>query len=251
MAEQSSTTLKSYFETGDVPTEAQFAELIDSYQNKVDNNLFDGIDTTLIGVSPAAQGTATAITKRFSVAFTGGGPTTGFILPAASIGGDGYIFNKSSDLMYIYPPVGGGIYNQLANAPFIVPAYTTAHFQVVAANTYSIILSSDARFTPLNFKALISQAGTAAPTATILTNELPIAPVWAYVGVGNYSLTLTGYLTTGKIFARIQGALTGGYWASVNTLVSPNSVQIQTFNNIGAGVNGQLANTPLEILIYP
>jgi hypothetical protein len=33
MAAQNKTTVKGYFETGDVPTEAQFIELIDSYQD--------------------------------------------------------------------------------------------------------------------------------------------------------------------------------------------------------------------------
>jgi len=36
MAAQDKTTLKSYFNTGDYPTETQFAEFIDSYPNIVD-----------------------------------------------------------------------------------------------------------------------------------------------------------------------------------------------------------------------
>jgi hypothetical protein len=33
MSKQNRTTLKSYFETGDIPTQAQFADLIDSFPN--------------------------------------------------------------------------------------------------------------------------------------------------------------------------------------------------------------------------
>ena len=100
------------------------------------------------------------------------------------------------------------------------------------------------------YKALLSQTGTAAPTATVLANSFGITPSYSYVGTGNYTLTATGILTTGKMFARIQGALTGGFWASCNTLSSPDTLQIQTFNNIGGGTNAQLNNTPIEIQIF-
>ena len=44
MAQVNRTTLKTYFETGDVPTEAQFIDLIDSLLNILDNESysFDG-----------------------------------------------------------------------------------------------------------------------------------------------------------------------------------------------------------------
>lgn len=100
------------------------------------------------------------------------------------------------------------------------------------------------------YRALISQTGTASPTATILENTLGIVPSWSRVGAGNYTLTATGLLTSGKVMATIQGALTGGYWASCNTLSSPNTWQFETFNNIGAGQDAKLNNTPVEIRIY-
>jgi hypothetical protein len=40
MAQQGKTTLKGYFNTGDVPTEAQFADFIDSYHNLTDDGAF-------------------------------------------------------------------------------------------------------------------------------------------------------------------------------------------------------------------
>jgi len=39
MSEQTTTTLKTYFNTGDKPTEAQFSNLIDSFQNFSDSGL--------------------------------------------------------------------------------------------------------------------------------------------------------------------------------------------------------------------
>jgi hypothetical protein len=49
MAVQNKTTVKSYFETGDVPTEAQFVDLVDSYQD-ANSNL-----SALAGLTSAAD----------------------------------------------------------------------------------------------------------------------------------------------------------------------------------------------------
>jgi hypothetical protein len=49
MTAQNKTTVKSYFETGDVPTEAQFVDLVDSYEDK-NANL-----TAIAGLTSAAN----------------------------------------------------------------------------------------------------------------------------------------------------------------------------------------------------
>src|SRR6185369_5017169 len=61
MTAQTKTVIKSYFETGDKPTQAQFADMIDSY---VDNNL---IDVFLIGGQSNAQGFSITATTSPSV----------------------------------------------------------------------------------------------------------------------------------------------------------------------------------------
>lgn len=57
MSEQSKTTLKTYFNTGDVPTEAQFQDFIDSYPNILDSGFpiiakhFGSVPVTTSGTS--------------------------------------------------------------------------------------------------------------------------------------------------------------------------------------------------------
>lgn len=55
MAEQNRTTLKSYFETGDTPTEAQFEDLIDSVPNISDSSVSNTEFSYLNGVTSAIQ----------------------------------------------------------------------------------------------------------------------------------------------------------------------------------------------------
>ena len=76
MAQQSRTTLKSYFETGDIPTESQFADLIDSMINIPD----DGLGNTTVHSQNANTNTSGTSLQVLSDTYT---------LPAGSIGGDG------------------------------------------------------------------------------------------------------------------------------------------------------------------
>lgn len=51
---------------------------------------------------------------------------------------------------------------------------------------------------PKVYKALISQSGTSAPTATVLVNSLGVDVVLGRNGVGQYDLTATGAFPSGK-----------------------------------------------------
>lgn len=52
----------------------------------------------------------------------------------------------------------------------------------------------------LVYKAIIAQAGTEAPTATVLINNLGEVPTFARNGVGDYELTIVGTLFSAKTF---------------------------------------------------
>ena len=85
MSEQTRTVLKTYFETGDKPTQAQFGDLIDSAVNNVDDKLYltyPTIDTLTDGASitvnfegwgqrafflSTAEGTPTANISNFGI----------------------------------------------------------------------------------------------------------------------------------------------------------------------------------------
>jgi hypothetical protein len=78
MAQQNRTTLKGYFNTGDVPTEAQFADLIDSFHNPSN----DGAVATLTGTQELTNKTLTSPTVNTPAI---SGTVTGtFTLPATT-----------------------------------------------------------------------------------------------------------------------------------------------------------------------
>jgi hypothetical protein len=49
------------------------------------------------------------------------------------------------------------------------------------------------------FLCLLNQTSTNAPTMTILINDLGGTPVWSYIDVGNYLMTLTGAFVGDKV----------------------------------------------------
>lgn len=358
---RSAAALKLFFETGDVPTQQQFADFISSYANTVDGNLLTLNDIAITAHAGGGQASAYQITKLVSQITTCATAGDSVKLPTALTGTNGLILNATATSANVYPDSGSNFANGAADAPIALSAFYMLYYYCVypgqwlfyvvsgsgnfvqvpnvntsastltpslgIANTYSftalaagltinaptapfgtgqplsIIIKDDGTsraltwnaayvaasgslptatiagkqmifmfkyvaatskwfciatsvegYTPsqtLVYRALLTQTGTSAPTAVVLENTLGVVPTYSYVGVGNYTLTATGVVTAGKMFARAQAALTGGYWVSVNTLSSPNTVQIQSFNNIGGGVNAVLSSTPIEIIIYP
>ena len=251
MSEINRAGLKTFFETGDTPSEAQFGDLIDSSVNITENGYFDGVTSAVAGVVPSNQGTAVGISKRFSKVITGGAGASGVILPTVRQGGMLVISNASGYPVDIYPKAGETIEPYAVNIPLQIQDKEVVILIGSGGSFWKVIRSVPGNGPIMSYKALVSQAGVAAPTVTVLQNNLTTTPAFTYVGVGNYTITAAGLFTAGKVFARVQGSLTGGFWASVNTLVSPNTLQLQTFNNVGAGIDAKLSNTPLEILIYP
>ena len=67
MAKQNRTTLKGYFETGDIPSQAQYADLIDSNLNlaetgiqiipgTVSSSIFESSNNIIVGTNITASG---------------------------------------------------------------------------------------------------------------------------------------------------------------------------------------------------
>jgi len=101
----------------------------------------------------------------------------------------------------------------------------------------------------LKYVAMLSQTGTGAPTATVLENTLGGTVVWSYNGNGSYDATLTAAFTADKTFVLIggSGSATGFHTAYRD---GDNIVTVQTFDS-GSPANDMLAETPLEIRVYP
>ena len=101
----------------------------------------------------------------------------------------------------------------------------------------------------LKYVALLSQSGTSAPTATVLENTLGGTVVWSYNGNGSYDATLTAAFTADKtvVFIGGPGSSTGFHTAYRD---DDNMVTVQTFDS-GSPANDMLAETPIEIRVYP
>lgn len=107
------------------------------------------------------------------------------------------------------------------------------------------------------YSALLSQAGTAAPTVesidadgnanSPLENSLSGLIVWSYSNVGEYIGTLAAAFVDKKTFLLIRN--------ESNTIISierfnANSLLINTRDNAGTLTNGLLTQTSVEIRVY-
>lgn len=115
MTAQNKTVIKSYLVTDATPTETQFANLVDSYQNafQVEGSA---------NATGTAQASALAVTTEFTrIAVVSAGTRDGVIVSA--IPGKPYrIFNRGTDALKLYPESGTTINALGNNNPFTVSA---------------------------------------------------------------------------------------------------------------------------------
>lgn len=102
------------------------------------------------------------------------------------------------------------------------------------------------------YRALVSQATTAAPSATVLENSLGGTVVWARSSTGTYTATLTGAFTSAKTFI-MQPGETGTIAAIKNVLAVRTSADVVTVTTGAGGTleDSVLSSFPIEILVYP
>ena len=101
MAQQTRATIKSYFETGDIPTEQQYVHLIDSYTalTHTDNSgslTLSGsliLTGSLIGTFP--------IETTGNLTLTGNTSITGHITASGNISSSGNLMGVSASLDYV------------------------------------------------------------------------------------------------------------------------------------------------------
>lgn len=79
--------------------------------------------------------------------------------------------------------------------------------------------------TPRSYTAFIDQAGTAAPTASIIQSSFPSGRIWfEYTGVGEYTIKSDGRFTEDKtipsddVFMDSAGNTFEALWVDVNTI---------------------------------
>lgn len=104
---------------------------------------------------------------------------------------------------------------------------------------------------PKVYKALLTQTGTGAPVATILTNTLSGTPVWSYSATGRYVLTLTSEFTSAKtsFFINATNSADGGYLFGG---FRANTDEVNVSSSSAGVLSDDLLNeTPITIEVYP
>lgn len=196
---RSSAVLKTYFETGDIPTQQQFADWLTSYANIVDFNTLLDTETSITAHAGGGQGSAYALTKYNSgiqIVNTAGDSV---LLPSALINRSGVIVNYSAKAANVFPVSGQEINGLGVNVPVSLPnGYAMFYYSLFNSEWYFEMKS----LAGINVAASLSQASasTLAPnlqayksfTFTALAAGLTVNAPTSIFGDGQtFTLTIT------------------------------------------------------------
>ena len=137
-----------------------------------------------------------------------------------------------------------------------LPTGTANSVDIFAGSTgvWSLIASSapTGNVAVKTYRALVSQAAGAAPTATVLENSLGGTVVWARSSTGTYTGTLTGAFTSAKTFI-MQPGESGTIAVIKNIIAVRTSADVITVTTGAGGTleDSVLSSFPVTILVYP
>jgi len=140
MSEQSRTILKSYFETNDVPTEAQFIDLIDSSLNKTDDPMLYGGISNITAYAGGGQANAVELVNRFNRVLNVATPGDSVKLNVTVTGRFWGIYNFSANACDLFPANGGYINALAQDTAISIPAGYKALVCCYATNYTFVIL---------------------------------------------------------------------------------------------------------------
>ncbi len=226
--------LKTYFETGDIPTQAQFYELLDSFVNFVDNNVLSGNDDSVTAVFPGDQATATPLTMFTNQIDASGGTGAGVLLPEAIAGKVMYVANQYPALLNIYPSSGHYIDDFAQDAPMPVRQGDGYMFVCMRNEHWTSFKPQSSLIVPFVYLANMFQTGTDAPVASPLHNDFGGSIAWTRVSTGIYRCTCAALFTTGGTTVELTAGLDGDVQTAQYDLDDlPNSFTVSIKDNLG------------------
>lgn len=132
------------------------------------------------------------------------------------------------------------------NANLDVPTKNAIRDKFEAVTTSIAAITS---VTPLIYKAKVSQAGTADPTATIIYNTLGEVPTYARQGTGEYELGIVAALFTAKTIVNITLLENANTFSTKVEMTANNKVTLYTYTTeVVDDLDGDLF---VSIEIYP
>ena len=99
------------------------------------------------------------------------------------------------------------------------------------------------------YKAILTQTGTSAPTATVFINTLSGTPTFSYIGVGSYELTLNSEFPANKVSIIANNFPNDGFVETYRK--DADDIVIRTYNKSLAVTNGVLSETTILIEVHP
>jgi hypothetical protein len=109
MSQVNRTTLKSYLETGDIPTQAEFVNLVDSFLSILDDGCLVGGENNITAHAGGGSFLAYALTKKCNRVSTVASAGDSIKLPSGYAGMSIYICNVSGTSCDCFPAAGGYI----------------------------------------------------------------------------------------------------------------------------------------------
>lgn len=117
MAEETRAQLKTYVETGDIPTSAQMDSIIDSAPNIVDNNILLDGNNSITAFAGGGQANATPLTVLVNAVATCASAGDSVLAPVIGAGKWFAIVNATANSCNLFPRVGDEINNLGINNP--------------------------------------------------------------------------------------------------------------------------------------
>jgi hypothetical protein len=145
----------------------------------------------------------------------------------------------------------------------VIGTVSTTGFRMTNGATAGYVLTSDAsgnatwnqRLPYKVYTALLSQSGTASPTAVVLENTFGITATFSYSSTGYYELYMTSQFTSGKTFiingCPDSGPIGGNFGVFLTEYSDTNKIRLSTLDDNGTFYDGMLNNTSIEIRVYP
>lgn len=138
--ERTKAELETFYETGDIPTESQFADWINSYENLKDGNLIVGNENNITAFAGGGQANATQLTKKINNVTTVASAFDSVKLPVALMGRMIIVRDSGIDNLRIFPAVGEEIDSFGINTGHDVPPAGGSYYICVKSGVWSFTL---------------------------------------------------------------------------------------------------------------